>query len=164
LPEFRLPSAADVEVLAAAPGLGPELEAKMTARVADATQALAFAMQNLPVAGEPGYPSPGQLAARLAYIFRARLDPVERLCLALAGMMALDPGTAEALAEATLYDARQGAPVPPFTTLREEAHDWATFASPSELRAYLAASWNRLSQAEREGFLRATSRKRKAAA
>jgi len=164
LPEFRLPSAADVEVLAAAPGLGPELEAKMTARVADAARALVCALQILPVAGEPGHPSPGRLAAQLAYIFRARLDPMEQLCLASAGMMALNPDTAEALAEATLYDARRGTPVPPFDGLRTEARDWAAFASPGEGRAYLAACWNRLSEAERQGFLRATSQKQKAAA
>ena len=136
----------------------------LTARVANAGWALVCALQALPAAGEPGYPAPGKLAAQLAFIFRARLSPMERLCLASAGMLALDPGTAEELAESVLYDARQGAPVPPFTTLREEARDWATFASPSELRAYLAACWNRLSQAERVGFLRATSRKRKAVA
>ena len=136
----------------------------MTERVADAGWALVGALQNLPVAGEPGYPSLGKLATGLAYIFRARLGPMEQLCLTSSGMMALDSGIAEALAEATLCDARQGTPVTPFDGARASARDWAAFASPGEVRAYLAACWNRLSEAERKGFLRATSQKRKAVA
>ena len=56
-----------------------------------------------------------------------------------------------------LYDTRQGAPVPPFTGLRDEARDLASFASQDEVRAYLAACWNRLPEAEQASFRRAAT-------
>ena len=82
----------------------------------------------------------------------------------LTAMLSLDRDIAETLAEATLCDACEGEPVPPFTTVREEARDWATFASPGELKAYLAAIWNRLPDSERDSFLSATGSNRRAAA
>ena len=78
-------------------------------------------------------------------------------------MLSLDRDIAETLAEATLCDACEGEPVPPFTTVREEARDWATFASPGELRAYLGAIWARLPRAEQMGFLNTVHQKRRAA-
>ena len=124
----------------------------------------AAALRLLPVAGEPGYPSPGKIADGLAIILRAHLGPYERLTFASAALLSLDADTAEELAEATLADLREGVPVPPFSTLREEARDWAAFASPGELRAYLGACWNRLPEAERARFLSAVRPKRRVAA
>ena len=96
---------------------------------------------------------------------RVNLEPALRAdALASAGMLSLDRDTAEELAEAALCDLRTGSPIPPFTTLREEARDWATFASRGELRAYLGAIWNRLPGAERASFLNAVRPKRTAAA
>lgn len=114
--------------------------------------------------GEADHQSPSELAAGLATIFRARLAPMERLTIASAAMMALDLDAAEELAEATLRDLCAGSPITPFTTLREEARDWATFASQGELRAYLGAIWGRMPEAEKAGFLSAARPKRRAAA
>jgi len=120
-------------------------------------------MRILPVAGEPGYMSPFELAVGLSDIYHKHLGPCERLCLASAALMSLDRDTAEQLAESVLYDARQGAPVPPFDGLRAEARDWAAFASRGEVRAYLGACWNRLPEAEQARFLSAVRSKRRAA-
>jgi hypothetical protein len=135
----------------------------MTGRLDRVKSSTASALRLLPVAGDPGYPSPGYIAAGLARIWRHHLGPMERLTCASAAMMALDPDTAEELAESTLCDLRAGEPIPPFTTLREEARDWATFASPGELRAYLGAIWNRLPDSERDSFFHTVRPNRRAA-
>ena len=135
----------------------------MTKRLHCLGDAIGSALSLLPVAGEPGYPSPGELAAGLAMVLRARLGPCERLGFASAGMLSLDRDDAEELAEATLHDLRAGPPVPPFLDMREDARDWATFASPAELRAYMAACWQRLPDRDRGGFLHTARRKRRAA-
>jgi hypothetical protein len=106
---------------------------------------------------------PGALSGELALIWRRHLGPIERLALASAGMLSLDRDTAETLAEATLCDACEGEPIPPFTNLREEARDWAIFASPGELKAYLAAIWNRLPDSERDSFFHTVHPNRRAA-
>ncbi len=87
-------------------------------------------------------------------------DETQRVAAAL---RSLPPDVAEELAEAVLHDLREGEPVPPFTSLRDEARDWATFASPGELKAYFSAIWNRLPEAERAKFLSAVRPKRRAA-
>ncbi len=66
--------------------------------------------------------------------------------------------------QAALAYAHAGPPVPPFVEVREEARDWAAFASPGELRAYLSASWNRLPEVERARFLSAARPKQRRAA
>ena len=78
-------------------------------------------------------------------------------------LRSLPPDAAEELAEAALADLREGVPVPPFITLRDEARNWASLASPGELKAYLAAIWGRLPATERQGFLGAVRPKRRAA-
>ena len=87
-------------------------------------------------------------------------DETQRVAAAL---RSLPPDAAEELAETTLHDLREGVPVPPFFSLRDEARNWASLASPGELKAYLGAIWGRLPEAERQGFLRAARPKRRAA-
>ncbi len=87
-------------------------------------------------------------------------DETQRVAAAL---RSLAPDVAEELAEAALADLREGVPVPPFFSLRDEARNWASLASPGELKAYLGAIWGRLPEAERQGFLRAARPKRRAA-
>ena len=135
----------------------------MANRINQVGNATVSALLLLPAAGEPGYPSPGELAAGLAMVVRARLGPRERLGFAIAGMLSLDRAVAEKLAEAILHDLRSGPPVPPFLDMREDARSWATFASPAELRAYMAACWQRLPDRDRGGFLRTVRHKRRAA-
>ena len=108
-------------------------------------------------------PSTGNHAADLAVILRCRLDADARLWLAGAALLSLPPDVAEELAEAVLHDLRAGPPVPPFLDVREDARDWATFASPGERKAYLGAIWGRLPETERVSFLHAARRKRRAA-
>ena len=99
----------------------------------------------------------------LTFILHQRLDLPERIWLAISSLLSMPPDDAEELAEAALHDLRVGEPVPPFDELRTEARDWAAFASPGELKAYLGAIWGRLPEAERQGFLRAARPKRRAA-
>ncbi len=99
----------------------------------------------------------------MAVILRHRLDTRQRIWLGIACLVSLPLDIAEELAEAVLHDLREGEPIPPFTSLRDEARDWATFASPGELKAYFSAIWNRLSEAERAKFLSAARPKRRAA-
>ena len=72
--------------------------------------AVANALLILPAADSPGHMSPGEFAAGLALILRARCGPMERLTLASAALMALDRDTAEALAKATLHDLHTARP------------------------------------------------------
>ncbi len=90
-------------------------------------------------------------------------DETQRVADAAATLRSLPPDAAEELAEAVLHDLREGEPVPPFANLRDEARDWATFASRGELKAYLGAIWGRLPEAERQSFLSAVRPKRRAA-
>ncbi len=73
-------------------------------RLDRASAAVANALRVLPAAGEPGYPSPGEIAAGLATIFRDRYGPMERLTLASAAMMALDPDARHELTQAAERD------------------------------------------------------------
>jgi hypothetical protein len=137
---------------------------EVTMRLDQVFNATLPALRLLPVAGDPGYPAPGKYAAGLAGIYIKNLGPNERLFLATVAMLALDRDVAEELAETTLGDVRVGRPVPPFTMLREEARNWAALASPGEQRAYMAACWTHLPEAERKSFLSAARPKRRMAA
>lgn len=118
----------------------------------------------LPDAGEPGFPSPYEIALGLAVTLSVRLRSSERMTLATAAIMSLDRANAEELAETTLRHLCTGLPVAPFNTLREEARNWAALASPGEVRAYIGACWNRLPEVEQARFLSATRPMRRAAA
>ncbi len=61
--------------------------------------AIADALRIIPVAGDPGYTPPGDLVADLASIFRKRLGPCERLTVASAAMLSLDPDSRRELVE-----------------------------------------------------------------
>jgi len=101
-------------------------------------------------------------ACDMAFILRRRLDLPERIWLAASAMMSLPPDDVEVLAEAVLHDLRAGPPTVTFWSVRDEARDWATFASPGELRTYLTACWHRLPDRDRRGFLRAARSKARA--
>ncbi|MCH8167157.1 MAG: hypothetical protein IIC03_04420 [Proteobacteria bacterium] len=93
-------------------------------------------------------------ACDTAFILRRRLDLPERIWLAASALLSLPPGEAEELSEAALHDLRTGPPIPPFTSLRAEARDWAAFASRAERCHYLAAAWGQISPDDRRRFLR----------
>lgn len=138
-------------------------------RLDRASAAVANALRILPIAGEPGYPSPGQIAAGLATILRARLGPNERLTIASATMLSLDRDAAEELAEAALADIRAGeeAPAftgfrhrhrsPPLTRVEQRRADAIQFeGSP---RAILAAAWVGASDRDRRDLVNRATRR-----
>ena len=98
-------------------------------------------------------------ACDAAFILRRRLDLPQRVWLGASAMMALDAEDAEALAEAVLDDIRAGAPPVWFWSLRDEAREWAFFASPGEVKTYFSACWHRLPDRDQRGFLRAARSK-----
>ncbi|MGR3717819.1 MAG: hypothetical protein ACU0B1_13860 [Thermohalobaculum sp.] len=99
----------------------------------------------------------------LTFILHQRLDLPERIWLAISSLLSLPPDDAEELAECVLCDLRAGPPLVTFWSVRDDARDWAIFASPAELRAYMAACWQRLPDRDRGGFLRTLRQKRRAA-
>lgn len=115
---------------------------RLPANIQRVAHAIGVALHILPEAGG------------LALIIRARLARGQRRWLASECLWSLDAETAEALAEAVLHDLRGGPPGVPFLDVHSEARDWASWASPGELRAYLAACWNRLSDRDRQAFMR----------
>ena len=93
-------------------------------------------------------------ACDTAFILRRRLDLLERIWLAISSLLSLPPDTAEELCEAALHDLRAGSPPVTFWSLRDEARDWAFFASRAERCHYLAAAWGQISPDDRRRFLR----------
>lgn len=82
--------------------------------------------------------------------------------LETARALADDPDAAAALAAwldpaeiAALARAGAGMPIPPLDDIRAEAKLWASWATPAERRAYIAAIWNVLPRPDRSGFLAA---------
>jgi hypothetical protein len=73
-------------------------------RLDKVSAAVLSALRVLPASGRPGHMSPGEIALALAIVLRARCRPVERLCLASAGMMALDKGARDELIRAAERD------------------------------------------------------------
>ena len=90
----------------------------------------------------------------LAFILHQRLDLPERIWLAISSLLSLPPDEAEELCEAALHDLRTGPPPVTFWSLRDEASDWAFFASRAKTCHYLAAAWGQLSPDDRRRFLR----------
>lgn len=117
--------------------------------------AITAGLSLLRAAGEPGHQDEDEVLTDLAFVLRARLGPVERGGLAIASLWALDADEVEHLAATALANIRAGEPVPPFLSPRDEARDWAAWASPAEHRAYLGACWHRLPDKDRSGFLKA---------
>ena len=93
-------------------------------------------------------------ACDMAFILRRRLDLPERIWLGASSMMTLTADTAEQLSEAVLHDLRAGEPVAPFTSIRDAAASWTTYASRAECCHYLAAIWGELHHDDRQRFIR----------
>ena len=73
-------------------------------RLERVSAAAANALRILPAAGKPGYPTPGQLSARLGAALRSHLGPSERLCIAAGAVQSLGADAAHGLSHATLAD------------------------------------------------------------
>ncbi len=93
-------------------------------------------------------------ACDMAFILHRRLDLPERIWLAASALLSMPPDEAEELCEAALHDLRAGSPPVTFWSLRDEARDWAFFASRAERCHYLAAAWGQISPDDRRRFLR----------
>ncbi len=93
-------------------------------------------------------------ACDTAFILRRRLDLRQRVWLGASALLSLPPDEAEELCEAALHDLRTGPPPVTFWSLRDEASDWAFFASRAKTCHYLAAAWGQLSPDDRRRFLR----------
>ncbi len=138
----------------------------MTARLDRASASVANALRILPAAGEPGYPSPGEIAAGLAHILRAHCGPMERLALASAAMMALDRDNLDSLMTAAQRDLEppwpftsfgRGHRPPPLTKIEQRRA--AAIQFDDTLRAILAAAWAGASDRDRRDLVnRATGR------
>ena len=81
---------------------------------------------------------------------QARADAATALCQAVA---ACHPDDAAGLMVGILPQLGAGQPLPPLFSFMDEAKDWASFATVPELKAYIAAAWNRLPPSDRMGFL-----------
>ena len=137
-------------------------------RLDRASAAVANALRVLPAAGEPGYPSPGEIAAGLALIFRVRYGPMEKLTLASAAMMSLDPDARHELTQAVERDREPPRPFasfgrrhrpPPLTPIEKRRAAAITF--DDDPRAILAAAWAGASDRDRRDLVnRATGRVR----
>ena len=138
----------------------------MTGRLDRMGNATVLALRLLPAAGSPGHMSPGEIAAGLALIIRARCGPMERLTLASAALMALDPDSLDTLITAAQRDldppwpftsfGRRHRP-PPLTPI--EKRRAAAIQFEDTPRAVLAAAWAGASDRDRRDLVkRATGR------
>jgi len=129
-------------------------------RLDNASAAIADALRVLPSAGEPGHMPPGDLAAGLASIFRKRLGPCERLTVASAAMLSLDPDSRDTLIRAAERGrksdqvfrrvGRRHRP-PPLTKIEQRRADAISFdSSPRET---LAAAWAGASDRDRRDLM-----------
>lgn len=95
----------------------------------------------------------------LGIVLKVRLSPFERGCLAAAALDAADDEEVFAVFETVMSKRLASAPLPPWLDIEGEAREWAGFASLPELRAYLAACFQRLPQRERAAFLSEANRR-----
>lgn len=141
----------------------------MTGRPDRVGEAVARVVRLLPAVGEPGHASEFQLATGLALIFRARLDPLERLTVAAAAVLALDDEDAEALAEATLADLEADT-IDEAERMRRQWAAWCGRDSrqpvvpgypaqpPKSPRALLAEAWGQASDRDRRDLIARATR------
>ena len=135
-------------------------------RLDRAGAAVANALRALPAAGEPGHMPAGDLAAGLATILRKRLGPCERLTVASAAMLSLDPDSRDTLiraaergrkAEQVFRRVGRKYRPPPLTKIEQRRADAISF--DDTLRETLAAAWAGASDKDRHDLVaRATGR------
>ncbi len=135
-------------------------------RLDGAGAAVASALRVLPVAGDPGHPAPGEIAEDLAAIFRKRLGPCERLTVASAAMLSLDPDSRDLLIQAAERGKRaervfrRAGPMhraPSLTPI--ERRRAASISFDDTPRETLAAAWAGASDKDRRDLVaRATAR------
>ncbi|MEM1149839.1 MAG: hypothetical protein AAGI03_04680 [Pseudomonadota bacterium] len=85
-------------------------------------------------------------------IAAAYLSDQERVSLAFAALRSLDPDLAEQTAAAALKAA--GSPLPPFLGGLEDARQWASIATPAELKAHGVATHEAMSLRDKAAFFK----------
>lgn len=85
-------------------------------------------------------------------IARVRLSAIERGALAYALLKSLDRDTAEMTAAAVI--GQGGDPLPPFLGGMDDARQWASWASPQELKAYALAAFEAMPPKDQAAFHR----------
>ena len=129
-------------------------------RLAKAGAAVADALRVLPAAGDPGHMPPGEIADDLSIVFRKRLGPNERLTLASAAMMSLDPDSRDTLIRAAVRAERaeqvfrRVGPMhrPPSPTPIQK-HRAAAISFDDTPRETLAAAWSGASDKDRRDLV-----------
>ncbi len=135
-------------------------------RLDGAGAAVASALRVLPAAGDPGHMQAGDIAAGLATILRKRLGPCERLTVASAAMLSLDPDSRDLLiqaaergkrAERVFRRAGHRHRPPPLTKIEQRRADAISFDDTP--RETLAAAWVGAREQDRRDLVaRATGR------
>lgn len=87
-----------------------------------------------------------------SFVAAVRLSETERASLAFAALNALELDNAELTAAASIGSA--GIPLPAFLGEMRDARHWASYASPSELKAYALAAFEAMSPSDQAAFLR----------
>ena len=64
-----------------------------------------------------------------------------------------DPRDAIQIMDAAIADLAIGAPLPPLFDFESQAEAWSSWASQTELCAYIRATWRHLDDQHRRGFL-----------
>ena len=88
-----------------------------------------------------------------------RLTPVGAAHLLSVAFRINSPDVALELGTAALRDLTAGQPGTAFTSVTEEARDWAFFAPLNERKIYLAAIWQTLPYSEQSAFWRFAQRR-----
>jgi hypothetical protein len=92
-------------------------------------------------------------------VLLVRLSPVERANLAIVCLDATEDEEFLEIVEALISVRRAGSPLPPLFDAQDEARWWASVASSSEIKAWLAACFAQLPVRERRAFLDAATRR-----
>lgn len=95
----------------------------------------------------------------LETVLRVRLTPYERACLLTSLAAATDTDLLVEVLEAIVQARSAGAPMPVFSAIKEDARWWADIAALPELRAWIAACFNRLPATEQAAFIDAARRR-----
>jgi hypothetical protein len=95
----------------------------------------------------------------LATVLECRLTPDERALLLVAVAKAAETEDALRILDRLSSDVSVGSPLPVFEDPQADARWWASLASPSELRAWVAACYAHLSPREQQDFVAAASRR-----
>ena len=91
-------------------------------------------------------------ALKASALFRLRLDNSDRTLLAVSVLLSCDPDEIVACAEAALEQNIFGLPLPPFSTLQQDAQWWVDRATIEERMAFLVTIYTSLTKKLQRDF------------